>query len=74
MVAANVDYVMTTLTLTFEPSPDGQLRCDKVSIINDRLDERNELFSVRITNVSSPDIMIGPSDESCVTIIDDDGK
>ena len=59
--------------LTFVPSSDRQRVCSKVPINDDRLDEPNEQFSVRITGVSSPSIMIGPSSESCVTIIDDDG-
>ena len=60
--------------LRFAPSDDGQRVCGKVPIINDMLDEPNEQFSVRITSVSNPSIMIGPSNETCVTIIDDDGK
>ena len=59
--------------LTFEPSSDGQRVCGNVPIIDDLFDEPNELFSVRITRVSSPSIMIGSNSESCVTIIDDDG-
>ena len=74
ILAANSDYETTTRMLTFMPSPDGQRVCGKVPIIDDRLDEANELFSVRITQVSSPNIMIGTNAESCVTIIDDDGK
>ena len=60
--------------LTFEISGDGQRVCGNVSIINDMLDEPNEQFSVRITSVLSPSVMIGPSNETCVTIIDDDSK
>ena len=74
MFAADVDYTTRTLMLTFEPSLDGRTLCGRVPIINDNLDERNEQFSVTITNVSNTDVMIGPSRETCVTIIDDDGK
>ena len=71
--AADGDYNSTTLMLTFVPSSDRQRVCGKVSIYDDRLDEPNEQFSVRITQVSSSSVMIGPNSESCVTIIDDDG-
>ena len=60
--------------ITFEPSSDGQRVCGPVPIIDDLLDEANELFSVRITSVSNPNIMVSMNDETCVTIIDDDGK
>ena len=68
-----MDYDSTTLMLTFTPSSDRQRVCDKVPINDDLLDEPNEQFSVRITEVSSTSVMIGPNRESCVTIIDDDG-
>ena len=59
--------------VTFEPSGDGQTVCGTVPIINDTLgNEPDELFSVRITGVSDSKIMIGPDDEACVSIIDDD--
>ena len=74
ILAGDSDYEITPLMLTFEPSTDGQRVCGKVPIIDDLLDEPNELFSVRITSVSNPNIMIGMNAESCVTIIDDDGK
>ena len=60
--------------ITFEPSSDGQRVCGRVPIIDDLFHEANELFSVRITNVSNPSIMVGMNAETCVTIIDDDGK
>ena len=60
--------------MTFEPSGDGQMVCGAVPIINDTLgNEPAELFSVRITGVSDSNIMIGPDNEACVSIIDDDG-
>ena len=71
--AADGDYNSATLMLTFVPSSDRQRVCGNVSINDDRLDEPNEQFSVRITQVSSSSVMIGPNSESCVTIIDDDG-
>ena len=73
-LAANVDYETTTFMLTFEASSDGQRACGRVPIIDDLLEEPNELFSVRITSVSNSNVMIGMNDETCVTIIDDDGK
>ena len=60
--------------ITFESSSDGQRICRPVPIIDDLFDEANELFSVRITSVSNPDIMMDMNTETCVTIIDDDGK
>ena len=74
ILAAGVDYVSTTRMLTFVPSNDRQRVCTTVPLTNDNLDEPDELFSVRIIDVS-PDnsTMMGPNSESCVTIIDDDG-
>ena len=61
--------------LTFEPSGESQIVCGNVSIIDDLLgNEPNELFSVTITEVSGDTVAIGAGDESCVEIIDDDGK
>ena len=74
MLAVNSDYRSTTFMLTFEPSADSQRVCDTVDIIDDLLDEANELFSVRITSVSNPSIMVGMNAKTCVTIIDDYGK
>ena len=78
MISASVagsDYNTTTLNVVFEPSADGQTVCGAVPIHDDSLgNELNELFSVTITSVSNPEIMIGPNAESCVTIIDNDGK
>jgi hypothetical protein len=71
--AADIDYDSTTRMLTFMPSNDRQSVCGTVPINDDRLDEPNELFSVRIIDVSGSDVMVGPNSESCVTIIDDDG-
>ena len=44
-----------------------------VSIINDVLgNEPEEQFSVTITSVSDPRIVIGPNAETCINIINDD--
>ena len=71
MYAANSDYVSTTITLTFEPSDEGQVEmCAAVQIINDLLgNEPDEEFSVRLVNVTS-----AGSAEACVVIVDDDGE
>ena len=70
---AGSDYETTTLTLTFEPSGDGQTVCGNVPIIDDNLGlEQAEMFSVRIASVSATNVMIG-DDELCVEIIDNDG-
>ena len=59
----------------FPPSAGGQTVCENVPIMDDNLgNEGDELFSVIITSVSSDKIMIGPNDESCVTILDDDSE
>ena len=72
--AAGSDYETTTVMVTFQPSGSGQRVCGTVPIINDQIgNEPDELFSVTITSVSDPNIMIGPSAEACVSIIDDDG-
>lgn len=70
-----MDYSTTTLMVTFTPSAGGQMRCENVPIIDDDLgNEGDELFSVKITSVSSDKVMIGPNEESCVTILDDDSE
>ena len=71
-----MDYTTTVLMVTFEPSPSSQgMVCGSVPIINDNLgNEGDELFSVTITSVSSTEVMIGPNQESCVTILDDDSE
>ena len=75
MLAAGSDYNTTTLMLPFDPSPDGQQVCGKVPIINDKLaNEGIEQFSVRIVRTSDPRVKIGQEAETCVSIIDDDGK
>ena len=59
----------------FPPSTGGQMACGNVPIMDDNLgNEGDELFSVIITSVSSDKVMIGPNDESCVTILDDDSE
>ena len=74
ILAAGVDYVSTTRMLTFVPSDDRQRVCTTVPLTDDNLDEPNELFSVRIIDISPENsVMMGPNSESCVTIIDDDG-
>ena len=73
---AGDDYSTTTLMVVFTPTDvAGQMVCRNVPIINDDLgNEGDELFSVTITNVNSSKVMIGPNQESCVTIIDDDSE
>ena len=61
--------------VTFETSAGGQTLCGRVPILDDSLgNEPNELFSVTITSVSDPAIMIGQNAESCITITDNDGN
>jgi hypothetical protein len=70
-----MDYSTTTLMVTFTPSVGGQMVCGNVPITDDNLgNEGDELFSVTITSVSSEKVMIGPNQESCVTILDDDSE
>ena len=73
ILAAGADYASTTRMLTFMPSSDRQSVCATVPLTDDNLDEPNELFSVRIIDISGSGIMVGTNSESCVTIIDDDG-
>ena len=59
----------------FPPSAGGQTVCGNVPIMDDDLgNEGDELFSVIITSVSGDKVMIGPNNESCVTILDDDSE
>lgn len=72
---AGSDYESTTFSLIFMSSDEGQnVLCADVPILNDRLgNEPVEAFSVSIINFS-PEGRSGSSRESCVFIIDDDGK
>ena len=72
---AGSDYESTTFSLIFMSSDEGQnVLCADVPILNDRLgNEPVEAFSVSIIDIS-PAGTPGSSRESCVFIIDDDGK
>ena len=75
MFAEGDDYETNVFMLTFEPSADGRTLCGNVRIIDDKLaNEGNEQFSVTITSISGSRVDVGPNDETCVTIIDDDGR
>ena len=62
--------------MTFTPSDEGttQRLCSSVPIINDTIgNEPNEEFSVILESTMPPGGSFGDK-ESCITIIDDDGK
>ena len=73
--AAGEDYMSTTFTLTFMPDDmfTTQRICHNITVIDDMIgNEPNEEFSVRL-NSSNPEANLD-GQESCVTIIDDDGE
>ena len=75
MSAADEDYVSTTFTLTFMPNDTftTQRMCRNITIIDDMIgNEPDEEFSVRLAS-SNPEANLD-GQESCVTIIDDDGE
>ena len=70
-----MDYVSTTVMLTFMPSDEGtQTMCFNVSIIDDLLgNEPDEEFSVTISD-TVPAGSVGANAEACITIIDNDSE
>ena len=72
--AAGSDYETTTFMFTFMPTDQSSQRlCGDVTIINDMIgNEPDEEFSVRLISASPEGNIDGQ--ESCVTIIDDDGE
>lgn len=69
--AADLDYVSTTVMLTFEPTDEGTLiMCFNVTIIDDSLgNEPDEQFSVTISDPAG-----NMDSEACITIIDNDSE
>lgn len=68
MHAAQLDYIPTTKTITFEPSEVEKLIT--VALVNDGTFEGKETFSAKLTAVSS-NVQIGAYADSVVTIVDD---
>ena len=61
--------------LMFQASKDFQMQCFSVDVTdNDVGNEPDKKFTVIITDISNPAITVGSTNESFVTIIDDDGK
>ena len=48
--------------------------CIDVPIVGDTLYEGNEQFLVTFGNLPNAEANIGPIEQACVTIVDDDGK
>ena len=73
-ITAGLDYVSTTIVVTFEPSDEStQTLCGVVPIINDTIpNEPDEQFAVRLIRADPLGNLVG--EETCVTIVDDDGK
>ena len=65
-----MDYVSTTVTLTFNGT--STTACTDISITPDDDYEGNEIFSVSLTTTDS-NVTLNP-DRGQVTITDDDGK
>ena len=70
-VAGGLDYVDMSQVVTFVP-PSARW-CVRVLIINDGDVEKNEVFSVRLSNREETAITLNPRTAS-VRIIDEDGK
>ena len=68
MHAAQLDYIPTTKTVTFEPSEVEKLIT--VALVNDGTFEGKETFSAKLTAVSS-NVQIGAYADSVVIIVDD---
>lgn len=66
-----MDYTTLTIQATF--TPETQMMCDRVQIINDDLaNELDEQFSVSL--ISAVPTSVFRSSETCITIVDSDGE
>ena len=74
-VAAVSDFHNRQLSQTFSASSMGNQLCANIELIGDELYEGNEQFIVVFTNVpdSTNRVGLGAINQTCVTIVDDDG-
>lgn len=70
-VAGGLDYVHMSQVVTFVPP--SERWCVRVILINDEDVERNEVFTVRLSNRDDTAVTLNPRTAS-VRIIDEDGK
>ena len=75
-VVAGSDFEGDSSSQTFPASPLGNQLCADIFLIPDERYEGNEQFIVEFTNVpdSANRVGVGAINQTCVTIIDDDGK
>ena len=69
---ANTDYTATSGILTFSPGDTSKIFT--VQVLGDTLNERDETFSVRLSDVSDSNISISTASTATVTIEDDDAQ
>ena len=68
---AGSDYISLSTTLEYPPGPaNGSMICMSINITDDEFLEGNESFTIRLSNVVPPRVMLS---DATVTIIDDDG-
>ena len=58
---------------TFEASSTGNMLCVNITIIGDIIYEEDEQFLVIFGNLPNSQAGVGPINQTCVTIRDDDG-
>lgn len=69
-----IDYVgLVNKTIKFKPN-ESMAKEISITIINEKLVENNETFSVMLTSESSPMLVVKDPNITVVTIDNDDGK
>ena len=69
---AGSDFMPVSTTLEYPPGPaNGSRICIYINITDDQLREKNETFTVRLSNPMPPRVMLNGGVN--VTIIDDEG-
>ena len=63
-----------SITQTFAASSAGSMLCVNITIIGDSIYEGDEQFLVTFGNLPNSQAGVGPIDQACITIRDDDGQ
>ena len=69
----NSDFDSGDITLLFNTTDSNRL-CFDPQIIGDILYEGNEQFLLTFRNLPNEEVNVGPIEQACITIVDDDSK
>ena len=76
-IQGSVDYTPLNTEISFSPQPDGQAlpQCADITIVDDRVLERDETLSVEVQSTSPTRVLLDPSATTAtIEIVDDDRK